>query len=174
MLNTSIKNLCLTQPLFNNINGNANFNGEIEYIKVLSQSYGNDDFININLNNNDFNEILSVPSVNIPLDKRLKLDFIEKNNNELPIANMTKPITSYLSSPLPEEELIIPITINNKKNTNSKNLKKKHKTYRVFKKLKSNAPKTKTSHKYSSKSSIKAPLSSIPNSNSFFTISNSI
>jgi len=196
MLNSSNIVRDLTQPIFNNnineilqyneVNKNSNYNTEIDFIKVLSQSNGKNDYLNINLNNNDFNDLLCVPSVNIPLDKRLKLDLIEKynneysfndtyNKNELPIVSINKPLTSYLSSPLPEEELIIPITINNKnKNKHSNKLKKKHKTYRVFKKLKSNMPKTKSSHKYSNSSSMKPPLSSRIKSNNFFTISNSI
>jgi hypothetical protein len=173
MLNSSINNLGLTQSLFNNIYGNANFNSEIEYIKVLSKSYGKNDFLNSNLNNNDFNNILSIPSINVPIDERLKLDFTEKNN-KLTFEDKIKPLTTFLSSPLPEEELIIPITINNKIKKNSNKLKKNHKTYRVYKKLKSNSPKTLSSHKYSNKSFKIPTVSSRHNSNKFLTISNSI
>ena len=191
MLNTYIKNRGITQTLvhnnnknhFNEINWDADYDGNIASISIISNTDGNKNHFDVKLDNNDLASILNVPSVSMPIDKRLLSDFhepifrnqdrimqVEFPNNKtpklLPIqpsyvtqeSETTPQITSiediirssnhnnYLSSPLPNEELIIPITIDKK--TSDKysftprrrnKHKKTHKTYKVYKKNKSSS-----------------------------------
>jgi hypothetical protein len=167
MLNTYIKNRGFTQTLvhnnnsnnFNETNWDADYDGELANISISSNMNGNKEFYNVSLDNDDLVKILSVPSVNMPIDKRLKKEFSERPKlvNKSDIYNIglseferDKPNTSFLSSPLPEEELVVPITMINK---NSKHNKKNHKTYRVYKKLKSHRPVSRSAYKYKSYSS---------------------
>ena len=203
MLNTYIKNRGITQTLvhnnnknhFNEINWDADYDGNIASISIISNTDGNNHHFDVKLDNNDLASILNVPSVSMPIDKRLLSDFHEpifrnqdrimqvefpntKTPKLLPIQpsyvtqeSETNPqITSiediirssnhnnYLSSPLPNEELIIPITINKK--TSDKysftprrrnKHKKTHKTYKVYKKHKSSSS-SKSKSKSKSKS----------------------
>ena len=140
--------------------------------------------------------MLNVPSVGMPIDKRLQTDFkhptfrhdpniikIELPDVNTPQLMPLKPQykdepdiadftsvqdliepsknSSYLSSPLPNEELIVPISISEKAMTPRRhhNHKKSHKTYRVYKKNKS-ASKSKS--KVKSKSKSKSSRSSKP------------
>ena len=164
MLNTYVKNRGLTQTIihnnnrnsFNEINWDADYDGELANINVSSNTNGNKKLYNISLDNDDLVKILTIPSINIPLEKRLKMDFNKRyqHDNTSDIYNMEscsqiekpKIMTSFLSSPLPQEELIVPITMIHKK---LKHNKKKHKTYRVYKKLKSHGNKSRSASKYS-------------------------
>lgn len=185
MSNTYIKNRGLTQTLihnnnynqFNQTNWDADYDGQMANISISTNTNGKKEYFDVSLDNEDLVNILSVPSINLPLEKRLKMDFNEGlfdenksylNNYDLPKLERTKEITSYLSSPLPEEELIVPISIINK---NSKQPKKNHKTYRVYKKLKSHKPKSMSiSNKFKKNSSIKPKLYSGKKINNFLTI----
>jgi hypothetical protein len=174
MLNTYVKNRGFTQTLvhnnnsnnFNETNWDADYDGELANINVSSNTNGNKEIYNVSLDNDDLVKILSVPSINMSLDKRLKKDYNERPklynkpdiyNIELPELERNKPITSFLSSPLPEEELIVPITMMHKK---LKHNKKNHKTYRVYKKLKSHKPKSRSASKHSSNLLIKPKFTS--------------
>ena len=185
MLNTYIKNRGLTQTLvhnngnnrFNQVNWDADYDGNIANISVTSNTNGNKKHFDVSLDNQDLASILNVPTVNMPLDKRLQNDFSKPMFThdpsiyqiELPKFQSRKssymveePITSsesqsslqelirqskpasYLSSPLSNEELIVPITIDEKTLDNYSltprkrhRHKKSHKTYRVYKKPKS-------------------------------------
>lgn len=198
MLNTYIKNRGLTQTLvhnngnnrFNQIDWDADYDGNIANISVTSNTDGNKKHFDVSLDNQDLASILNVPSINMPLDKRLHNDFItptfrhdpsvyhiELHTPEFqpkkPSYMVEEPITSsdsksdlqelirsskptsYLSSPLPNEELIVPITID-EKTLDKYSLtprkrhkhKKTHKTYKVYKKPKS-APNSKSKSKTS-------------------------
>ena len=149
-------------------------------ISINSNLNGNKEFYDISLDNDDLVKILTIPSINKQLDKRLKIDFnkIYQYDNKSDIYNKEslefekpKTITNFLSSPSQQEELIIPITVINK---NAKHNKKSHKTYRVYKKLKSQNHKSRTASKYTSNSLIKPKLPSSKKSNKSFTIFNSI
>lgn len=166
MQNTYIKNRGLTQTFihdnnrnsFNEMNWDADYDGELANINVSSNTNGNKELYNISLDNNDLVKILTMPSINMPLEKRLKMDFNKRyqpdNTSDTcnidSYSELEKPkiMTSFLSSPLPQEELIVPITMIHKK---SKHRKKNHKTYRVYKKLKSHGHKSRSASKYSSK-----------------------
>lgn len=178
MLNTYIKNRGTTQMLvrnnntnkFNEINWDADYDGQIAHISLDTIQNGRKDHYDIQLDNEDLANILNVPSVNMPIDKRLKMD-LEKplENNyiiEFPssssssssntiedILETLKQPKNFLSSPLPNEELIVPVSLNSKSLNNYSltprkrhKQKKTHKTYKVYKKRKS-SNKTKTNQK---------------------------
>ena len=211
MLNTYIKNRGITQTLvnnnnqkqFNQINWDADYDGQKANISFTSDTDGNKNHFDITLDNEDLANMLNIPSVSIPIDKRLQMDFNDSFRREpqiiqieMPHLNTAKfpprqpsylveePQTeeideqtideilesikpnSYLSSPLPDEELIAPIsiddkTINNFTLTPHRHHKrpKTHKTYQVYKKPKSSSTiraagikKSKSKNKSKSKS----------------------
>jgi hypothetical protein len=211
MLNTYIKNRGITQTLvnnnnqkqFNQINWDADYDGQNANISVTSDTDGNKNHFDIRLDNEDLANMLNIPSVSTPIDKRLQMDFgnsfrrepqilqIEIPDLKTPHISPRKPSylveepeteeqtideilqsikpNSYLSSPLPDEELIAPIsiddkTLNNFTLTPHKRHKrsKTHKTYKVYKKPKSSSTiraagikKSRTKHKSKSHSKSK-------------------
>ena len=201
MLNTYIKNQGLSQTViynnnkkqneFNEVNWDANYDGNRANINVTSNSNGHKKRYNVSLDNNDLANMLSLPSVDMPIDRRLAMDFnnpafendtsilkielpeiedlIDDMNSSAslgpkvaslgpkvaslgpkvaslgPKVKTSKP-KSYLSSPLTNEEFIVPITIDNKTLDNytltpgkRHKHKKHHKTYKVYKKVKSSS-----------------------------------
>jgi hypothetical protein len=209
MLNTYIKNRGLTQTLlhknnrnhFNETNWDADYDGNIANISVTSNTDGNKNTYNVTLDNEDLANILNVPSVSMPIDKRLQMDFSEPSLKidprilQIQVPDLTtssrftaqpdflddadnfqsaKP-TNYLSSPLSNEELIVPITIDEKTQgkytltPHRRHMRNKtHKTYKVYKKRKSpdsskskakgRRTKTKSKEKTKSKTSQKFSL----------------
>jgi hypothetical protein len=203
MLNTYIKNRGLTQTILHDNNGNqfnetnwdADYDGNIANLSFTSNTDGNKQHFDVKLNNDDLASILNVPSVGMPIDKRLQMDFknptfrhdpdilkIELPEFQTPELSPIKPsyvvdepltipskmsiedliqppnAKSYLSSPLPNEELIVPITIDENTLHNytltprrQHRHKKTHKTYRAYKKPKSSS-KSKTKSKSKPKS----------------------
>jgi len=162
MLNTYIKNRGITKTILHNnnenqvnqINWDADYDGNIANISVNTNTNGKHNHYNITLDNEDLANILNVESVDMPLHKRLKNDFkdtpyipkvqyIELPTNTSEPKHVEEIFTKHISSPLPNEELIIPLTIN-KKTTNKYTLtpKKRHKklkthiTHRAYKKHK--------------------------------------
>jgi len=198
MLNTYIKNQGITQTIvhdnnhnhFNQINWNADYDGNIANITVNSNKDGKRNRFNISLNNEDLANILNVPSVNTPLDKRLKADFHESSYRvepyflELPSPELLSPqleprkpktieeiIDRRISSPSLNEELIIPLTID-KKTMDDYTLtpkkrhrrRKTHVTHKVYKKPKT-ASKSKSKTKTRSmKKSVSTPVIDLINS----------
>jgi hypothetical protein len=164
MLNTFIENRGITQTIvrknnknsMNEINWNANYNGDTANISVNSNTDGAKKHYDISLDNYDLASLLNLPSVNIPIHKRLKMDFdtpihitplmqnYSSSHDSLPSSLSSPQYSSplpqnYLSSPSSNEEFIVPITINNSKKRRPKRKKTKtHKTYKVYKKYKSN------------------------------------
>jgi hypothetical protein len=178
MLNTYIKNRGITQTLvnnnnqkqFNQINWDADYDGQKANISVTSDTDGNKNHFDLQLDNEDLANMLNIPSVSMPIDKRLQMDFnqsfrrqpqllqieipdlktpyVEPEPDEQTIEELLQSIrpNSYLSSPLPDEELIAPITIDDKTLNNftlTPNRRHKrpktHKTYKVYKKPKSSS-----------------------------------
>jgi hypothetical protein len=195
MLNTYIKNRGITQTLvnnnnqkqFNQINWDADYDGQNANISVTSDTDGNKNHFDIKLDNEDLANMLNIPSVSTPIHKRLQMDFDdsfrrepqllqieiphlktptvqprlpsymvdsksplveEPETEEQSIEKLLESITpnSYLSSPLPDEELIAPISIDDKTSnrftlTSNRRHKrpKTHKTYKVYKKPKSSS-----------------------------------
>ena len=200
MLNTYIKNRGLTQTIihknnqnqFNEINWDAIYDGNNANISVNLNKNGRQNNFNISLDNQDLANILNIPSVNMPLHKRLQTDFENhvfkhdpniyqiqlppKMNQQMfaeanPIQSSFEPSfeasfepsfepsvlqTNHLSSPLSNEEFIIPLTIDAKSQDKRHHKHKKtHKTYKVYKKVKSSSKKSKTNSSRKSKKSSK-------------------
>ena len=183
MLNTYIKNRGTTKTIIhdnnhnhiNQINWDADYDGDIANLSINTNTDGKREHFDFSFDNQDLANMLNIQSVNMPIDKRLKMDFQEPYYKpeplyiELPTPKYEprKPeyhkevINRRISSPLSHEELIIPLTIDEK---NKKLLTltphKKHRrpkthiTHRVYKKTKSTSktksksksrPKTRTS-----------------------------
>jgi hypothetical protein len=203
MLNTYIKNRGYTKTIIRNnssrkkglnavneLKWDADYDGDVANINLTSNTNGHKKHFDITLDNNDLENILSIPSVNMPIHERLQTDFLkprvaiqepiiykielpqpqietpqllpiepkyESQLNELnklneleQLLNASKP-KNYLSTPLSDEELFFPMSINQKNLRKTRRRgnkqKKTHKTYRVYKRHRTN------SHSKSSKRS---------------------
>ena len=62
--------------LHNEIQWQGNYDGKIANINVNINDNGNEEFVNMQLNNNDLKQLLGIQPVEIPLDKRLMNDFL--------------------------------------------------------------------------------------------------
>lgn len=171
MLNTYIKNRGITKTIIhdnnhnhvNQINWNADYDGDVANISFDTNTDGKRNHFDLSLNNEDLANILNIPSVNTPIDKRLKMDFQESQYIpepyfiEIPTPQFQPREPQYLqetddrhiSSPLTGEELIIPLTIDEKKRKlftltpHKKHRRPKtHITHRVYKKSKSTSKST--------------------------------
>jgi hypothetical protein len=158
MLNTYIKNRGVTQTLIHNNNQNqmsevewdADYDGNTANILVNTDTNGIKQQYAFTLDENDLDNLLSIPSVQEPLHKRLVDDFIRqpvqrtpnKYYIELPDSEIkndeesdyiqseptntvedllqTSQPRGYLSSPSSDEEFIVPITINDKHHPRNK------------------------------------------------------
>lgn len=154
MLNTYIKNRGITQTIIqdngnshiNELNWNADYDGDIAKISLDSNTNGNKEHYVLKLNNEDLANMLNAPSVNTPIHKRLEMDFFP--NEQIPIYKMTPPNNN--------DELVIPLTIY-KRNKRAYHHHKRSKTHKNSKSHKTHK-KTK-SHKRSKshKKSINSP-----------------
>jgi len=187
MLNTYIKNRGIIKTIFhdnnhnhvNQINWDADYDGDVANISVDSNTDGKRNHYAVSLDNQDLANILTIPSIDIPLDKRLKMDFQQPYYTpenyliEIPTPEFQprKPkylesiVDRHISSPSSHEELVIPLTINNKgKNLFTLTPHKKHKhakthiTHRVYKRAKSTSRKTKSRSKSRSSSKKTIPI----------------
>ena len=187
MLNTYIKNRGIIKTIFhdnnhnhvNQINWYADYDGDVANISVDSNTDGKRNHYAVSLDNQDLANILTIPSIDIPLDKRLKMDFQQPYYTpenyliEIPTPEFQprKPkylesiVDRHISSPSSHEELVIPLTINNKgKNLFTLTPHKKHKhakthiTHRVYKRAKSTSRKTKSRSKSRSSSKKTIPI----------------
>jgi len=199
MLNTYIKNRGYTKTILHNgtshdnhnavneLKWDADYDGDMANIHVTSNTNGDKKKFNIKLDNKDLESILNIPSVDMPIHKRLKFDFSQPRNEpqiiriELPqidrpdlipiqpqckseldelqfLPYNPKPHKKYLSTPLPDEELVLPFSIDDniinkyplKPRRNNK-FKKTHNIFKVYKKHKTTS-KTNSNHKTTSKS----------------------
>jgi len=152
MLNTYIKKQGVTQTIvhdnkdnhFNQINWDADYDGNKANISVKSNTDGKRDRFDISLDNEDLAHILNIPSINMPIHKRLKMDFqkpsyklepsykVEPYILELPNPRLLTPrlltpeleprkpeileeiISKGITSPVSHEEFIVPLTIDKK------------------------------------------------------------
>ena len=189
MLNTYIKNRGFTKTIIHNskskkksnntvneLKWDADYDGDLANISFTSNTNGHKKHFDISLDNNDLENILNVPSVDMPIHQRLQMDFSEprvaavqqpiiykieipqietpkllpiepnfKNKYEPDLEDLKQILSSskpkrYLSTPLSDEELFFPMSINKRTfNSTMRNHKrsKSHKTYRVYKKHKS-------------------------------------
>lgn len=60
----------------NEIQWQGDYNGKVANINVDVNDNGNREFVSMKLNNEDLKELLGIQPVNIPLEKRLKNDFL--------------------------------------------------------------------------------------------------
>jgi hypothetical protein len=169
---TIIGNRC--QNHVEEMDWNADYDGNKAKIRIRTNSDGNKGRYHFTLDNSDLANLLNVDSINMPIHKRLKADFkkpvFRHDPNiyriELPPAYEKKILfsepsypsisddsyeelmdsspTSFLSSPSPDDEFVVPVTMNPrpyKKYTftpKRRNLTlKRHKTHRIYKKPKS-------------------------------------
>lgn len=175
---TIIGNRC--QNHMEEMDWNADYNGDEAKIRIRINSDGNEGKYHFTLDNSDLANLLNIDSVNMPIHKRLKSDFkksiFRHNPNiyriELPTSKLYSKESSYpsisdssdsfselidsspnsfLSSPSPEDEFIVPVTINPrpyKKYTftpKRRNLTlKTHKTHRIYKRPRSSTFKKST------------------------------
>jgi hypothetical protein len=157
----------------NVINWDADYDGDIANISVNSNIDGKRKHYGLSLDNQDLANLLTIPSVNTPIDKRLKMDFQEPYYSrepyliELPRSEIQIKKPEYLeivdkriSSPSTGEELIIPLTIDRKtKDLFTLTPHKKHRrskthiTHKVYKKHKTSKSKSKSKSKSNSKTS---------------------
>jgi hypothetical protein len=181
MLNTYIKNRGITKTIIhnndiNNINQikwDADYDGDIANIHIDSNTNGKHDHFNISLNNDDLANILNIKGVNMPIHKRLEMDFKKPSMVnyddyfiELPLIELKpkepilkEPDTSSIKqildkqilSPKTSEELIIPLTIDKKTADNytitPRRRHRRHKTHithRVFRRPKSAKSRSRT------------------------------
>jgi len=213
MLDTFIKNRGETKTILHNnnhndiskVNWDAEYDGDKANVSLDFVTNGKKGHYDLELNNNDLAEILNIPTINSPIDKRLLYDFkrqqdrknmrqymveideinpmltkpmmleseilrmrpqlvmpeIEReemiqmpkmptmkkistpiNNN---ISNNSNPFYTHFSSPLPNEELVIPLSIKNSKRKSQRSQRnKKHHTYKVYRRIKSATPNSKS------------------------------
>jgi hypothetical protein len=187
MLNTYIKNRGTTKTIIhdnnhnhvNQLNWDADYDGDIANISIDSNTDGKRNHYAVSLDNEDLANILTMPSVDMSLDKRLKMDFQQPYYTpenyfiEIPTPEFQPRKSKYLesivnrhiSSPSSHEELVIPLTINPKgKNLFTLTPHKKHKrakthiTHRVYKRPKSTSRKTKSRSKSRSSSKKTIPI----------------
>lgn len=182
MLNTYIKNRGTTKTIIhdnnhnriNEINWDADYDGDIANISVDTESNGKKKHFNIKLDNDDLANLLNIQSVNIPINQRLKMDFkntdyaaepyyielpapefkpIEPNIEE-PNMSIDELINRRISSPRSNEifmPLIADNTINKHSLTPKRHKKRKtHVTHKLYKKTKSKSSRNK--HSKSTKS----------------------
>jgi hypothetical protein len=186
MLNTYIKNSGMTKTIIldnnhghvNHINWDADYDGNTANISIDTDSNGKSKHFDIKLDNNDLANLLNVHSVDMPIDKRLKIDFDESIYApkqyliELPKSQLKnrEPIIEelidrHISSPK-SNEIFLPLSIDNKAmNKHILTHKKRHKqrkthvTHKVIKKTKSKntrskSPKSKSKSRTSSSKSV--------------------
>jgi len=133
--NTFIKNKGITQTYIYNKNNKKGIASEIDWdydgkranISVdLQSNTGDEAHYDIKLDNNDLAQILSIPSVNTPIDKRLLNDFkpTRKYRTLPPDLNMTMEsmnmpnqsvLDTHISSPHIQPSLVLPLDIVNRK-----------------------------------------------------------
>ena len=173
MLNTYIQNKGQMQTILHNkrreqvneIQWDATYDGEEANISVSSNTDGAKQDYEFRLDNQDLETMLNIPSVDMPLHARLQKDFDDSafryeptiyqielprrgSAYDRPLEKIVKSAkqASYLSSPLPNEELILPLTIDGKRRKKYTLTPKKrhfhrksHRTYRAYKKRKSSS-----------------------------------
>jgi hypothetical protein len=169
MLDTFIKNIGETTTLIHNnnhndiskINWDAEYDGDIANISLDLNTNGRNEHVDIQLDNDDLADILNIPTVNTPIDRRLKSDFKQKRMtskqmpymieiediNRFPSPELiedNKPAYTHISSPLQNEELLIPLTIKKSSRLSKRHKKRRnsHNTYKVYRHIKSSNPKS--------------------------------
>lgn len=176
MLNTYIQNQGFTETIIHDNNNNhvystkwdANYDGNKAIIHIKTDNDGKHNQYNMKLDHHDLAQILNYKTIDIPLDKRLKMAFKKSRNrpHKPPSIEILKTIdeiipdeinkASYISSPMSDEEYIVPLMV--KKTTTDlysplrkRKRRKSHVTRKIYKKSKSSksskSPKSRKSTK---------------------------
>jgi hypothetical protein len=153
MLNTYIKNRGTTQTIvydnnnhhIDEINWDADYDGNIANLSLMTNTDGKREGFNITLDNKDLAEILNYPSVNIPIHKRLEFDYIKPNHKTINSLLYEKTINQLNPNNQINEEIIIPIKF--KRNYMRSKKHRRHKSNTIYRKNKRH--RSKTSKKYS-------------------------
>jgi hypothetical protein len=175
MLNTYIKNRGTTKTILhknnhsytNELNWDAEYDGDIANISIDAEVDGKPKHFDIKLDNNDLANLLNVESIDMPIHKRLQMDFEEPTY-------MNKPyyielpqyeeefVDRHISSPK-TNEIFLPLTLDVRPAkkytlTSKKNHKRRktHVTHRLYKKTKSKSSKRTKSSKSKTKTSRKS------------------
>ena len=93
MLNTYIKNRGITKTIIQNGKKNqvseskwdVDYDGDVANISIDTEANGIHQTFHTKLNNRDLVNLLNIPSVDMPLHKRLENDFLERDNLIAPI-----------------------------------------------------------------------------------------
>ena len=134
-INTFIKNKGITQTYtYNKRNNNLNaseldwdaeYDGNQANISVnLQQSDGDKQHYDIKLDNHDLAQILSMPSINTPIDKRLINDFKLRKNVKYINTNSLYDIPKQPKAPRFRPKLVLPLDID----SHHKKTKRRHST----------------------------------------------
>jgi len=189
MLDTYVRNRGATKTIIHNnmyndvseINWDADYDGDFANISLDLNQNGKTKHYDVKLDNEDLANILNVPSVNLPIHRRLSDDFKyinyprererERRSRPRPMLvefeNIQQPLLPYqiqsrphsiknpqfythISSPLQNEEILVPLSLDNKTlnrytMTPNKHHKKirTHRTHRFYKRpLSSNRTKS--------------------------------
>jgi hypothetical protein len=157
----------------NEIKWDADYDGDVANISLDLTNNGNVNHLNLKLDNDDLANILNINSVKMPIHKRLEKDFKKARFHKDPsmyniylddfrspaiqkemdndsfadeILQSLKP-NSRVLSPLPNEELIIPLTIDEKDSeipfiiTGNTKRRLRPKTHRVYHRIHNTAAK---------------------------------
>ncbi len=162
MLNTFVKNQGISKTIIHNngknyinsLDWDLDYDGNIANVSIGSNYNGKHNHYDIALNNDDLERILNINSINKPIDQRL-LDDFNDNKSVIDPYLIELPAVEYkpkkklknkgITSPLPNEEFIVPVTINKSPLTPKRRHKrhKSHSTHRAYKKHKSKSMKNK-------------------------------
>jgi hypothetical protein len=138
----------------NQIGWNADYDGNMANVSLGINNNGKMGQYQFQLDNQDLEDLLSIPSVNRSLDQRLLRDFsvLNKKKKEPLFVIVERPhpktkmvdekIYTHLSSPRKSEQLILPLTIKNKNKKTKRN--KSARTYRVYKAPNSSSSRRRT------------------------------
>jgi len=172
LADTFVQNKGITETMISNNNNQvkmnltkweADYDGNKANILIDSNTDGKHKVMNIELDNRDLANLLSIPSVNSPIDKRLTQDFCRKQKRDK-ILNRTPtpyiveigdlqqtdklqtdklqttdltPRHTHISSPLQDEEFLRTATNNMfKSHTKTRRRKKKNVSYKLHRKKK--------------------------------------
>jgi hypothetical protein len=154
MLDTYIKSKGISKTIIHNnnrnyvneINWDADYDGDKANIVLDLNDNNSKQHYNIELDNENLAQILNIPSIDIPLEKRLTQDFNDTQpkspifigfdeNDKLQTPfddditkNTESSLFTHISSPTKNEEFFIPVSIDKK--TNTKKHRKNKKTHK--------------------------------------------
>lgn len=180
MLDTFIKSKGMAKTIIHNnnknyydeVNWDADYDGQKANISLDINENGIKEHVKMEMDNDELTELLNIPSENKMLDKRLYNDFLSnrpkmnyklleipkdssKKKKKVHFNNlMDDKIYTHISSPVPQEEILIPLTIyNNKTHKQHRHHRKPkaHSTYKIYRRRLSLPNKTLRKHKGSNR-----------------------